>query len=373
MSPALSLWLEVLIKGSVVALGVQGACAYLVLAERRISSYIQDRIGPNRCGPFGLIQPLADAVKLLFKEDIVPDHVNRVFYILAPIISLLPALATLAVVPFGADLVFENGRVVDLQVADVDIGLLFVFALASLGVYGLALGGWASGSKYSLLGGIRSSAQMISYELPLTLSVLAVVLVSGSLRLNDVVLDQGPWPWQWHVFGFGADVVSGLYWPWRIAAAVPLFVAAFVFMTSVFAETNRLPFDMPEAESELVSGYHTEFSAMKFGMFFVAEYANMVTGSALVVTLFFGGWMFPFWSSEWMRDHQIIQGLLMLLTFVAKTSAFLFVMIWIRWTLPRFRFDQLMELGWKRMLPLALGCVTAAAALRVAADFLPTS
>lgn len=366
------LLMEVLVKGSVVALGVQGACAYLVLAERRISSYIQDRIGPNRCGPFGLLQPLADAVKLLFKEDIVPDHVNRVFYILAPIISLLPALATLAVIPFGADLVFADGRVVDLQVADVNIGMLFVFALASLGVYGLALGGWASGSKYSLLGGIRSAAQMISYELPLTLSVLAVVLVTGSLRLNDVVLHQGPWPWQWHAFGFGADAVSSMYWPWRLLTVIPLFVAAFVFMTSVFAETNRLPFDMPEAESELVSGYHTEYSAMKFGIFFIAEYANMITGAALVVTLFFGGWMFPGWSSPWMREHQLVQGALMVGTFAAKAAVFLFVMIWIRWTLPRFRFDQLMELGWKRLLPIALGCVTAAAILRVAADHLPS-
>ena len=367
-----ALWAEIIVKGSIVALGVQGCCAYLVFAERRISSFMQDRIGPNRCGPFGLIQPLADAVKLIFKEDIVPDHVNKFFYFIAPIISLLPALATLAVVPFGADLVFKDGRVVDLQVADVNVGLLFVFALASLGVYGLALGGWSSGSKYSLLGGVRSAAQMISYELPLTLSVLTVILVTGSLELNAVVMDQGPWPWQWHIFGFGALSSSSLYWPWRLAAAVPMFIAGFVFMTSVFAETNRLPFDMPEAESELVSGYHTEYSAMKFGMFFIAEYANMITGSALVVTIFFGGWMFPGWSSEFLRQHQIIQGLLMVGTFMAKIAAFLFVMIWIRWTLPRFRFDQLMELGWKRLLPISLACVAAAAALRVAADYLPS-
>jgi NADH-quinone oxidoreductase subunit H len=366
-------WLlaEVLVKGTVVSLAVQGACAYLVLAERRISSFMQDRVGPNRCGPWGLLQPLADAVKLLTKEDIIPDHVDKVFYVIAPIISLLPALATLAVVPFGANLVFHGGRVVDMQVADVNVGILFVFAAASLGVYGLALGGWSSGSKYSLLGGVRSSAQMISYELPLTLSVLAVVLTTGSLRLNAIVLDQGPWPWQWNIFGFGADVSSPVYWAWRLAAAVPLFVAGAIFVTSVFAETNRLPFDMPEAESELVSGYHTEYSAMKFGMFFIAEYANMVTGSALVITLFFGGWMFPGWSSAWMAAHPLVQGLLMVGTFTVKCAAFLFVMIWVRWTLPRFRFDQLMELGWKRLLPIALACVTAAAALRVAADYLP--
>src|SRR6185369_11664623 len=199
-------------------------------------------------------------------------------------------LATLVVVPFGADIVMENGRVIELQVADVNVGVLTVFALSSLGVYGLALGGWASGSKYSLLGGIRSSAQMISYELALTLSVIAVVLVHGSLQLNEIVLGQGPWPWQWNILGFGAAAAGGAaYGAWRIVAAIPLALAGVTFMVSVFAETNRLPFDMPEAESELVSGYHTEYSAMKFGMYFLAEYANMITGAALVATLFFGG------------------------------------------------------------------------------------
>ena len=365
-------WLEILIKGTIVALGVQGAVSYLVFAERRISSFMQDRIGPNRCGPFGLLQPLADAIKLLFKEDITPNHVHVAFYIIAPVLSLLPALATLAVVPFGADVVTKGGRVIALQVADVDIGLLFVFALASIGVYGLALGGWSSGSKYSLLGGIRASAQMISYELSLTLSVLTVVLVHGTLRLNEIVLGQGPWPWQWNMLGFGVASASALYWPWRLLTAVPLMAAGILFVTSVFAETNRLPFDMPEAESELVSGYHTEYSSMKFGLYFLAEYANMITGCALIATLFCGGWMFPGWSSAWMRDHVAVQGALMVATFAAKTAFFLFVMIWVRWTLPRFRFDQLMELGWKRMLPAALASVVLAAALRVAADYLPT-
>ncbi len=368
MNVTWSFWIEMLVKASVVALGVQGAVAYIVLAERRVASFIQDRIGPNRCGPFGLLQPIADAIKLLFKEDIVPRNVHVVFFIMAPVLSLLPALATLVVIPFGDDIVMEGGRVIELQVADVNVGLLVVFALSSLGVYGLALGGWASNSKYALLGGMRSGAQMISYELALTLTVLCVVLATGTLELNKIVLAQGPWPWQWNLFGSGVESASSLYWPWRIVAGLPLFVAGVLFIISVFAETNRLPFDMPEAESELVSGYHTEYSSMKFGMYFLAEYANMITGAALVATLFLGGWMYPGWDSAFMQEHQILQGLLMVGTFVAKVAAFLFVMIWIRWTLPRFRFDQLMELGWKRFLPVSLGCVVFAAAWRVVLD-----
>jgi NADH-quinone oxidoreductase subunit H len=358
-------WLEMLIKGSILALGIQGACAYVVLLERRTASWMQDRIGPNRCGPWGLLQPLADGIKLLFKEDVVPDHVNKPFFIIAPALSLLPALATLAVVPFGEDIVLKSGRVIEMQVADVDIGLLFVVALASLGVYGLALGGWASGSKYSLLGGVRSSAQMISYELSLTLSVLAVVMTTGSLRLNDIVMGQGAYPWQWNLFGHGLAAGGA----WQLAAAVPLFVAGVIFLTSVFAETNRLPFDMPEAESELVSGYHTEYSSMKFGLFFLAEYANMITGCALVATLFLGGWMFPGWDSDTMQSLPVIRGAIMAGTLVAKIVLLLFVMMWVRWTIPRFRFDQLMELGWKRLLPAALACVVLAAGVRVAADY----
>jgi NADH-quinone oxidoreductase subunit H len=367
MSPTWIDWIEMVVKVSLVAGAVQGAAAYLVLAERLTCAYIQDRVGPNRCGPFGLLQPIADAVKLIFKEDITPSHVNRVFYVLAPILSVFPALATLAVVPFGGDVVVGEGRKISLQVADVDIGVLYVFALASLGVYGLALGGWASNSKYSLIGGIRSSAQLISYELSMTLAVLAVVLVSGTLRLNEIVLAQGPWPWQWHAFGFGA-AAAGAGLGWKLVAVVPLFVAAVIFIVSSFAETNRLPFDMPEAESELVSGYHTEFSSMKFGLYFLAEYANMLTGCALTATVFFGGWQFPGWSSPFMVAHPILQGLLMVGTFAIKTLFFMFLMIWVRWTLPRFRFDQLMELGWKRFLPISLACVTFAACWRVVAD-----
>lgn len=363
-------WTEVAVKASIVALAIQGAVAYLVLMERRTASFIQDRIGPNRCGPFGLLQPIADGVKLLFKEDILPAHVNRPFFILAPVITLIPALATLAVVPFGAPLVFETDdgpREVLLQVADVNVGVLYVFAVASLGVYGLALGGWASNSKFSLLGGIRASAQMISYELTLTLSALAVILSLGSLRLSAVIAEQGAWPWEWNLFGFGRWDEPVLL---RVLSIVPLLIAGILFMISALAETNRMPFDMPEAESELVSGYHTEFSSMKFGLFFLAEYANMLTASALVATLFLGGWLFPFHDAAWLAEHPIVYGMLSLGTFVLKTIGFMFVMMWIRWTLPRFRFDQLMGLGWKWMLPASLACVVAVAVLRA---FVPWS
>jgi NADH-quinone oxidoreductase subunit H len=353
-------FVEVIVKATVVVLALQGAVSYLVLVERRTASFMQDRIGPNRCGPFGLLQPLADAAKLLFKEDITPRHVHRGFYVLAPILALIPALSTIAVVPFGPALAFstEGGtREVLLQVTDLNVGVLYMFSISSLGVYGLALGGWASANKFSLLGGIRSSAQMVSYELALTLAGLSVIMATGTLRLNEIVLAQGPWPWQWHVFGFGEG-------GWRLLTLVPMLVAGVIFIVSFFAETNRLPFDLPEAESELVSGYHTEYSSMKFGLFFLAEYANMLTGSAVIATMFFGGWLFPGWSSQVMQEHPLLLGLCAIGTFVAKTAFFLFVMMWVRWTLPRFRFDQLMTLGWKRFLPVALGCVVAVAALR---------
>jgi NADH-quinone oxidoreductase subunit H len=369
MSIGLVDWIEVAVKVSLIGGAVQGAAAYLVLAERRTCAFIQDRVGPNRCGPWGLLQPIADAVKLIFKEDVTPRHVNRVFYTLAPVLSVMPALATLAVVPFGGEIVVGEGRAIQLQAADVNIGLLYVFALASLGVYGLALGGWASNNKYSLLGGIRSSAQLISYELSLTLSVLTVILVAGTLRLNEIVLHQGPWPWQWHFFGWGGGVAD-LPLAWRLGAVVPLMLSGIVFIISTYAETNRLPFDLPEAESEIVSGYHTEYSSMKFGLYFLAEYANMLTGCALVATLFFGGWMYPGWDSAFMAAHPVLNGLVMVATFGAKTLFFMFVMIWVRWTLPRFRFDQLMELGWKRFVPIALACVVAAAAWSVLGDSL---
>jgi len=360
VNETLLMFVEVIVKASVVALALQGAVSYLVLVERRTASFMQDRIGPNRCGPFGLLQPLADALKLLFKEDITPRHVHRGFYILAPVLSLIPALSTIAVVPFGPPInvvTKEGTRQVLLQVSDLNVGILFIFSIASLGVYGLALGGWASNNRFSLLGGVRSSAQMISYELALTLAGLTVIMVTGTLRMNEIVLAQGPWPWQWHIFGFGSLGE-------RVLTLWPMLVAGVIFIVSFFAETNRLPFDIPEAESELVSGYHTEYSSMKFGLFFLAEYANMLTGSAVIATLYFGGWLFPGWDSAWMQQHPIVLGLCAVGMFVAKTGFFLFVMMWVRWTLPRFRFDQLMALGWKRFVPTALACVVVAAALR---------
>jgi len=304
----------------------------LILAERRISAFIQDRLGPNRVGPQGILQPLADGLKFLLKEEVIPGHVDRFLYLLAPAIILTPALMTFAVVPFGDQITtYIAGHLVTIrfQIADLDVGVLYIVAIASLGVYGLVVGGYASNNKYSLLGGLRSSAQMISYELPMGLAIVSVVMMTGSLRLQDIVVDQ---------FGM-----------WNIIRQ-PL--AAIIFIVAAFAETNRLPFDLPEAEQELVGGYHTEYSSMKFASFFLAEYTNMITASALIVTLFFGGWHVPLLHQAnlpvlW---EQIIQ----ILGFVIKTGFFLFFFIWVRWTLPRFRYDQLMNLGWKALLPLGL-------------------
>jgi NADH-quinone oxidoreductase subunit H len=311
----------------------------LVYLERRLSAFIQDRIGPNRVGPLGLLQPLADAIKFIFKEDIVPPHTNRWLYVLAPAFAAIPALCTLSVVPFGHTL-RVLGMEVPLVVADVNVGVLVVFALTSLGVYGIVLAGWASNNKYSLLGGLRSAAQMVSYELSLGLSVIGVVMLAGSLRLTDIVLAQSGW--FWYVF------------------LQP--IGAIVFLIASYAETNRLPFDLPEAETELVAGYHTEYGSMKFALFFLAEYAAMITASALTVTLFFGGWQLPYYL-QW-RDRlasalpggigTLVADLIPVAVFAFKTLFFLFLMIWVRWTFPRFRYDQLMDFGWKVMLPASL-------------------
>ncbi len=319
----------------VVVLGaILTTVAYLSLAERRISGFMQDRLGPNRVGPFGLLQPIADGLKFLFKEDIIPNHVDRVIYVMAPAVVLIPALITFAVIPFG-DTLPLLGRDIKLQIADINVGILYILAITSLGVYGIVLGGWASNNKYSLLGGLRASAQMISYELALGLSIVGVLMMTGSLRLNDVVeFQSGYW---------------GLIPKWNVLTQPLGFV---LFMIAAFAETNRLPFDLAEAEQELVAGYHTEYSSMKFTMFYMAEYANMVTSSALIVTLFFGGWNVPWIISP--DSTSLLPSILKLLSFVIKTGFFLFLFIWVRWTLPRFRYDQLMHLGWKVFLPLAL-------------------
>ena len=320
----------ILVKVLVVFAGTMLTVLIMIYAERRVSAFIQGRLGPNRVGPQGIFQPLADGIKFLMKEDIIPAGVDKPIFILAPAILLIPALMTFAVIPFGSDITLF-GRQIPLQVADVNVGILYILALTSIGVYGIVLAGWSSNSKYSLLGGLRSSAQLISYELAMGLAVVSIILLSGSLKLNDIVGDQ-----------------QGHFLSWNIFKQ-PL--AFLIFLVAVYAETNRLPFDLSEAEQELVGGYHTEYSSMKFAMFFMAEYANMITAAALTVTLFFGGWDVPFVNEATLGMWG---AMLSVTSFILKMGFFLFLFIWVRWTFPRFRYDQLMKLGWKVMLPLAL-------------------
>jgi len=320
----------ILVKVLVVFAGTMLTVLIMIYAERRVSAFIQGRLGPNRVGPQGIFQPLADGIKFLMKEDIIPGGVDKPIFILAPAILLIPALMTFAVIPFGSDITLF-GRQIPLQVADVNVGILYILALTSIGVYGIVLAGWSSNSKYSLLGGLRSSAQLISYELAMGLAVVSIILLSGSLKLNDIVGDQQGHFLSWNVF------------------KQPL--AFLIFLVAVYAETNRLPFDLSEAEQELVGGYHTEYSSMKFAMFFMAEYANMITAAALTVTLFFGGWDVPFVNEAALGMWG---AMLSVTSFILKMGFFLFLFIWVRWTFPRFRYDQLMKLGWKVMLPLAL-------------------
>ena len=320
----------ILVKVLVVFAGTMLTVLIMIYAERRVSAFIQGRLGPNRVGPQGIFQPLADGIKFLMKEDIIPAGVDKPIFILAPAILLIPALMTFAVIPFGSDITLF-GRQIPLQVADVNIGILYVLALTSIGVYGIVLAGWSSNNKYSLLGGLRSSAQLISYELAMGLAVVSIILLSGSLKLNDIVGDQQGHFLSWNVF------------------KQPL--AFLIFLVAVYAETNRLPFDLSEAEQELVGGYHTEYSSMKFAMFFMAEYANMITAAALTVTIFFGGWDVPFVNEAALG---VWGAMLSVTSFILKMGFFLFLFIWVRWTFPRFRYDQLMKLGWKVMLPLAL-------------------
>ncbi len=317
----------------------------MIWSERRVSGWMQDRLGPNRVGPQGLLQPIADGIKFLFKEDIIPNHVDKPLYVLAPAMLLVPAMIAIAVVPFGSSITIADWEPINLQIADINIGILYILAITSLGVYGVVIGAWASNNKYSLLGGLRSSAQMISYELTLGLAIIGVLMLSESLSLRKIAIDQGANPWEWNFL-----------------IHFPAFLA---FTTAMFAETNRLPFDLAEAEQELVAGYHTEYSSMKFAIFFMAEYMNMIVGSAVVVTLFLGGWHFfgleavggPFWS-----------GVISFAIFFVKTGIFLFVFIWVRWTLPRFRYDQLMNFGWKFLLPVALTSIVVTGTLYIATN-----
>ena len=310
----------------------------LVYAERRVSAFIQNRLGPNRVGPWGLFQGVADVAKLLLKEDIVPTNAYKPVHDLAPIISIAVSLSTFAIVPFG-NTIELFGSQVKLMIADVNVGILYLLSITSLGVYGITLAGWSSNNKYSLLGGLRSSAQMISYELSMGLSIIGVLMVTGTLRLDQIVLHQATYLWGWMP-------------AWNIFLQPVAFVT---FVVAAFAETNRLPFDLPEAEPELVGGYHTEYTGLKFGLFFLAEYANMITAGAVIVTLFLGGWHLPY--SEYLGLSALALSLLQVLTFCAKLGIVLLFFIIVRWTIPRFRYDQLMNIGWKVMLPLTLANV----------------
>ena len=331
----------------------------MIWSERRVSGWMQDRLGPNRVGPHGLLQPIADGIKFLFKEDIIPNHVDKPLYVLAPAMLLVPAMITIAVVPFGGTIELF-GQTINLQIADINIGILYVLAISSLGVYGVVIGAWASNNKYSLLGGLRSSAQMISYELTLGLAIIGVLMLTelpaeiltkisaeevNPLSLRHIALSQG-------------------VYSWNILVHFPAFLA---FTTAMFAETNRLPFDLAEAEQELVAGYHTEYSSMKFAIFFMAEYMNMIVGSAVTVTLFLGGWHF-FGLENVGGEGSVLAGVISFAIFFIKTGIFLFVFIWVRWTFPRFRYDQLMNFGWKFLLPVALTSIVVTGTLWIATN-----
>jgi len=317
--------------------------ALMTWVERRLSGVIQFRWGPNRVGPMGLFQPVADGVKFFWKEDVIPRDAFAPVFVLAPALAMITALCAFAVIPFGPTIELL-GRKIPLVILNVDGGILFALAATSLGVYGIVCAGWASNSKYSLMGGLRASAQMISYELALALAVIGVLLVSGTLRPVEIVAQQEGWFWNWNVF-------SG----WQLLGFL-------IFLVAGYAETNRLPFDMPEAESELVAGYHTEYSSMKFSMFFMAEYVNMITSAALAVTLFLGGYHTGLPLAEWGLSGWPLW-IIQILAFVAKVGFFMFLFVWVRWTLPRFRYDQLMALGWKRLFPVALANLMATAVL----------
>jgi len=371
-----------IIKAAVVAFVLLTTLAYLQWVERKVIAHIQVRLGPSRVGPHGLLQPLADVIKLITKEDLIPPYVNKFIYLLAPFLAVTMALISISVIPFGSEIqVF--GQHTWMQLTDLNIGLLFILAISSMGVYGVALAGWASNNKYALLGGLRSSAQMISYELPLSLAIASPLLLSNTLSLRQIVETQSGSILHWNIL--------------RLPA--PQIVSFIVFMIAGFAETNRVPFDLPEAENELVAGFHTEYSSMKFAAFFMAEYANMVTMACMTATLFLGGWQ-PLFSTAWGSNlvptavfaaagliavyhglnparkldrltlpavgviflaiaalfliHPLQQALIPLFWFVAKVGAILFVFIWIRGTLPRFRYDQLMGFAWKVLFPIAL-------------------
>jgi len=340
-------WLVItLVKVIVVFVALITFVALWTWVERKIAGFIQDRLGPNRVGPWGLLQPVADGLKNILKEETYPGAASRLFFVAAPILALTPSMATIAVVPFAAPLPTPWG-LVDMVVADVPIGVLYILALTSLGVYGIVIAGWSSNNKYALLGGLRGSAQMVSYEVGMGMSLVPVFMLAGNVTLTQVVWTQQEQLGMWLAF--------------------PLGLSFLIFIIAAFAETNRLPFDMPEAESELVAGYHTEYSSMKFSMFMIAEYANVTVSAAVMATLFFGGWDIPFWAGDNMRvvapgvvegaNPAVWKSLLTLGAFGFKTLIFVLFFMWVRWTVPRFRYDQIMHLGWKILLPVALAYI----------------
>lgn len=323
----------------------------LILMERKVSGFIQDRSGPNRVGPWGLLQTMADGLKFVLKEETLPERANRTFFLLAPCMALVPATILFAVIPFAAPMPTGWG-VTEMIVADAPVGLLYVLAVASLGVYGIVMAGWSSNSKYAFLGGLRGAAQMVSYEVGLAMSLVPLLLVAGDVRIPNIVAMQ-------QTFETGPRTLG-------VWLALPLLVAFFFFAVAGLAESNRLPFDLPEAEAELTAGYHTEYSAMKFGMFFLGEYAHVLTTAALITVLFLGGWDIPFWAGDNVRvlaDGTVIgepavwKTFLTFATFTLKTALVVAVFMWIRWTLPRFRYDQLMDLGWKFFIPALMAYI----------------
>ena len=327
--------------------GVMMVVAYTVLAERKVLGWIQGRVGPNRVGPWGLFQPFADLLKFIFKEDLTPDKSTKFVYFLAPLVALTCALMPMVLYPFGPEITTvdwsflpfglgEGVKVLPLTIGRIDVGVLFVLGITSVGVYGIALAGWSSNSKYSLMGGLRASAQMISYELAMGASVIGVVMLAGTLDLNGIIFAQIRSPFKWYI--------------------IPQFIGFVVFLIAAFAETNRVPFDLPEAETELVAGFHTEYSALKFALFFMAEYVNMFTVSVMCTVLFLGGWYVP-GLGHIVEPGSVAYALISMGAFVAKICGFLFFYIWVRGTLPRFRFDQLMNFGWKFLLPVAIANV----------------
>src|SRR5687768_1318574 len=338
-----------LLKIIAVVMPLLGMVAYAVLVERKVSAFIQDRVGPNRVGPGGIWQPIADGLKFLLKEDYTPDHVRKVYFWLAPAIAMVPSLLTIAVIPFGSTLGSQK-----MVIADLNVGILYTFGIVSLGVYGIVLAGYAANSKYPFLGGIRSSAQMISYEIAMGMSVIPLFIIVGNLRLSSVIDYQAQNGWLALPFmSPNQNAESYLLWPFTL-------LSFGIFIVAAFAETNRLPFDLPESETELVGGYHTEYSSLKFGLFFMGEYAAMIAISAMMVVLFFGGWTWP-WGGMNQPADTIAKGIAHIGIFLAKLLILMLVFIWVRWMLPRFRYDQLMDLGWRRFIPIALANIVATA------------